>query len=147
VLGYMRYTASPAMLAALDGPALDPRLLEAILLIFAQLSIVTAIALFFSTFSSPMLSASFTLGLYVAGQFSADLRNFDQIIDAPAAVAVARGLYWILPNMAAFDIKSQIVHAQPVAFGYVAATLAYGAAYVGMLLTLAVMVFARRDFK
>ena len=51
-----------------DAPALDPRLLIAVLLIVAELALLTAIALFFSTFSSSaLLSVVFTLGIFVAG--------------------------------------------------------------------------------
>lgn len=147
VLAYMRWTAPQPVLDALEGPALDPRMLKAVVLIFGQLAIVTAIALFFSTFSSPILAASFTLGIYVAGHFSADLRNFDQVVDSQAAQTIAHGLYWLLPNLAPFDVKAQVVHAVPVPAGYVALTLLYGAAYVAVLLTLAVLIFSRRDFK
>jgi len=147
VLAYMRWTAPQSVLDALDAPALDPRMLKAVILIFGQLAIVTAIALFFSSFSTPILSASFTLGIYVAGHFSADLRNFDQVVDSQVAQLVARALYWVLPNLAPFDVKAQVVHALPVPLAYVAMTLAYGALYVAMLLTLAVMIFSRRDFK
>ena len=42
-------------------------LLKAVALTFVELSIVTAIALFFSTFSTPMLSAAFTFGFFIAG--------------------------------------------------------------------------------
>ena len=44
-----------------DAPALDPALLKAVVLIFVELMVVTAIALFFSTFSTPMLSAALTV--------------------------------------------------------------------------------------
>ena len=47
-----------------EAPAVDPALLKAIAMIFLQLAIVVAIALFFSTFSSPMLAAALTFGLY-----------------------------------------------------------------------------------
>jgi ABC-type transport system involved in multi-copper enzyme maturation permease subunit len=147
VLAYMRWTAPQTVLDALEGPALDPRMLKAVVLIFGQLAIVTAIALFFSTFSSPILSASFTLGIYVAGHYSADLRNFDQVVDSRPAQTLARGLYWVLPNLAPFDVKAQVVHALPVPAGYLALTLLYGATYVAVLLTLAVLIFSRRDFK
>ena len=147
VLAYMRWTAPAAVLDALEGPATDPRMLKAMVLIFGQLAIVTAIALFFSTFSSPILSASFTLGVFVAGHFSADLRNFDQVIESKAAQTIAHGLYWILPNLGPFDVKTQVVHAMPVPAGYIALTLLYGAAYIAVLLTMAVMIFSRRDFK
>ena len=96
--------------------------------------LVTAIALFFSTFSTPMLSAAFTFGLFVVGHFSADLRNFEQVVDSPAAAALARGLYWVLPNLAQFDVKAEVVHAQPVPLGYIAMTGAYAALYIAVLL-------------
>ena len=108
------------------------------LLIFVELMLVTALALFFSTFSSPMLSAALTFGLYVVGHFSADLRNFQQVVDSPAAAAFARGLYWVLPNLAQFDVKSDVVHGVRVPLGYMAMTGAYAALYIAMLLAIAV---------
>ena len=64
-----------------------------------QLTLVTAVALFFSTFSSPLLATLFTLGVWVAGHFSVDLRDFGTAVDSPAAAAVARALYYLLPNL------------------------------------------------
>ncbi len=136
----------PGRLAA-EAPTIDSALLKAVLLIFVQLMIVTAIALFFSTFSTPLLSAALTFGIWVAGYFSADLRNFDQVVEAPAAQVLARGLYYVLPNFGPFDITSQVVHALPVPAGYLAVTVTYGLVYVAMLLVIACAVFARRDFK
>ena len=147
VLAYMRWMATPSVLAALDGPALDPRMLKAVVLLFAELAVVTAAALFFSSFSTPMLSATFTVAVYVAGHFSGDLKHFDQVVDSRAVMWITSALYWILPNLASFDVKAQVVHAQPVARTYVALTLAYGAAYIAVLLSGAVLIFSRRDFK
>jgi ABC-type transport system involved in multi-copper enzyme maturation permease subunit len=147
VLAYTAWGVPAEMRAAWDAPALDPALLKAMLLIFAELMLVTALALFFSTFSSPMLSAALTFGLYIVGHFSGDLRNFQQVVDSPAAGAFARGLYWVLPNLAQFDIKSDVVHGVRVPLGYMAMTGAYAALYIGMLLAIAALVFSRRDFK
>ena len=147
VLAYMAWSTPPRIRTAWDAPALDPAMLKALTLILIELMIVTAIALFFSTFSTPMLSAAFTFGLFVAGHFSADLRAFDQVTDSPVAAALARGLYWVLPNLAQFDVKSQVVHAQPVPLGYVVMTVAYAALYIAMLLAGSIVIFSRRDFK
>ena len=84
------------------------------MLLFVQLLLVTAIALFFSTFSSPMLSAAFTFGLYVVGHFNADLAHFENVVDSPAAAWLAKALYYVLPNLAPFDVKAAVVHGQPV---------------------------------
>ncbi len=147
VLFYMSRAADPAVQRAWDAPALDPALLTAIGLILVELLIITAIALCFSTFSTPILSAAFTFALFVVGHFSSDLRNFNQVVSSAAAARLTRALYWVLPNLAQFDVKSQVVHGEPIPAGYLALTTAYAALYIGMLLAIAVGVFARRDFK
>jgi ABC-type transport system involved in multi-copper enzyme maturation permease subunit len=147
VLFYTAWGVDPVVQGAWDAPALDPALLKAIGLILIELLLVTAIAVFFSTFSTPILSAALTFGFFVAGHFSTDLRNFDQVVDSPAAARLARGLYWVLPNLAQFDVKSQVVHGQPVAAGYLVLTSLYAALYTAMLLTVSVYIFSRRDFK
>jgi ABC-type transport system involved in multi-copper enzyme maturation permease subunit len=147
VLAYMTWIESPDFKAAWDAPGVDPALLKAVFLIFIELMLVTAIALFFSTFSSPILSAALTFGLYVAGNFNADLRNFDQVVKSPAAAWLARGLYHVIPDLSAFDVKTQVVHGLPVPAGYLWSTAAYGGAYIAALLLAATVIFSRRDFK
>lgn len=147
VLGYMTWMAAPEFTAVWDAPGVDPAMLKAIFLIFVELAIVTAVALFFSTFSSPILSAVLTFGVYVAGEFNADLRNFDRAVNSPAAVWLTRALYHVLPDLSAFDVKTQVVHGLPVPAGYVAATTGYGVLYIAALLLAATFIFSRRDFK
>ena len=133
--------------SAWDAPAMDPALLKAVLLIFVDLAVVTAVALFFSTYSSPMLSAIFTLGVYLVGQFNADLKRFDAIVDSPAAIAVAKACYYVMPDFSRFDVKLAVVHGIPVSVAFIAATAAYAAVYIAALLFGAMVIFARRDFK
>ena len=147
VLAYMTFTESPEFRAGWDAPGVDPRMLKAIVLIFIELMIITAIALFFSTFSTPILAAALTFGIYVVGHFNADLKNFDRIVDSRAAVWLARGVYHIVPDFSAFDVKTEVVHGLPVPAGYVATTAVYGFAYIAALLVISVLVFSRRDFK
>jgi len=147
VLGYMSWGVPADAQSAWEAPARDPALLKAIALILVELTLVTAIALFFSTFTTPILSAAFTFGLFIAGHFSSDLRNFEQVVQSPWAARMARGLYWVLPNLAQFDVKAQVVHGQPVPFGSLAMSTAYAALYVAALLTAAAFIFSRRDFK
>lgn len=147
VLAYLGWKEVPIVRQSWPAPATDPAMLQAVLLIGVELILVTAIALFFSTFSSPFLSIGLTLGLWVIGHFNADLRNFENVVASPAAAWLARTLYYVLPNFAAFDIKAQIVHGQPVSASYVALASLYGLAYVGFVLAGAVTIFSRRDFK
>jgi hypothetical protein len=63
------------------------------------------------------------------------------------AAGVARALNHVLPDLSAFDVKSQVVHGLPVPAGYLAATIGYGVAYIMALLIAATVIFSRRDFK
>ena len=147
VLGYMSWMENDMAKRAWEASATDPRMLVAVYLLFVQLMLVIAIALFFSTFSSPLLSAAFAFGLYVAGHFSADLKNFDLAVGDSPVRHVTTALYYVLPNMAAFDVKNAVVHAQPVPAGYIALTTLYGAAYIAVLLAASAWIFRRRDFR
>jgi ABC-type transport system involved in multi-copper enzyme maturation permease subunit len=147
VLAAMKLLGSPALALVLDAPAVDPRLLLAIALIFVELALVTAIALFFSTFSSPMLSAALTFGLYIVGHFNADLKHFEQVVSSRPAAWLARALYYLLPNLAPFDISAAVVHGQPLAAGYVLMSVGYAVVYIAFVLLGATLIFARRDFR
>jgi ABC-type transport system involved in multi-copper enzyme maturation permease subunit len=147
VLAYMDLSASAAVRAGWPAPALDPRQLVAIVLIIGELSLVTAVALLFSTFSSPLLSALLTVGLWVAGHFNNDLRQFEQVVDQPAVAWIARAAYYVLPNLAPFNVKAEVVYGVPVAASHVVLTLLYAAVYTAALLTATVAIFRRRDFK
>jgi ABC-type transport system involved in multi-copper enzyme maturation permease subunit len=147
VLVYISWGVAPEVIRVWDAPALDPALLKAIALILVELMLITAIAVFFSTFSTPILSAALTFGLFVAGHFSGDLRNFQEVVDSPAAARLARAVYWVLPNLAQFDVKDHVVHGVPVPAGYLAAATGYGVLYITMLLAVSMFIFSRRDFK
>jgi ABC-type transport system involved in multi-copper enzyme maturation permease subunit len=147
VLAYMATTVSPEVRAGWPAPATDLGMLRAVGLILVELMLVTAIALFFSTFSSPFLSAGLTLGLWVIGHFNADLKNFESVIEAKPLVWLARTIYYALPNLAAFDIKSEVVHGQPITWGFLGFSIAYATVYASAVLTLATLIFSRRDFK
>lgn len=127
------------------APAVDPALLKAAFLMLVQLAVIAAAALCFSTFANPALATVSTCGLYVIGHFSTELRHFDEVVDSQVATFLAVGLSYVLPDLASFDVKSAVVHAQPVTVGYLALTAASGAAYILAFLVLALAVFARRD--
>ena len=145
VLGYVSVTESEEFMRAWEAPATDPAMLTAFFLIFVQLMLVTAIALFFSTFSGSIVSTGLTFGLYIVGHFNADLRGLEDVVDAPIAGFVAKTLSYVLPDLAAFDVSADVIHTQPVTVGYVLLTVGYGFAYISALLVGAMVVFSRRD--
>jgi len=140
--------ALPASALSAEPPPTDPRLLIAIVMIGAELALVTAVALFCSTFSSSaLLSAGLTLGVWIVGQFGSDLKDLGTVVDSPAVATIGRWLYYLLPNFAAFDVKSAAVHGLPISPADVAWTLSYASVYIALLVVASVVVFSRRDFK
>ena len=110
--------------------------------------LVTAIALFFSTFSTPMLSAALTFGLYVVGHFNADLRNFDQVVSSSRPPGWRAALYYVLPDLSAFDVKTA-GRARPAGDGRLHAVddRRTGWPTSRRCCWLSTFIFSRRDFK
>jgi len=140
VLAYFDWTATPGLRASWEAPALDPRMLAAFALIGVE-------ALFFSTFSSPFLSVALTVGVYIIGHFSEDLKHIDTIVKSPALATVARGLYYIMPNLTSLDIKSEVVHGQSVAALHMVSASVTSSLFIALLVLGATIVFSRRDLK
>ena len=65
----------------------------------------------------------------------------------PAVAGILRGLYYLLPNLASFNVRAEVVHGIDVPARSVLLTLAYAAAYIAALLVGAIVIFRRRDFK
>lgn len=148
VVLFAYWTLTPSGVQAVwTAPAMDPRLLLALGLIYVELAVVTAIALLFSTYSSALLSTTFTAAIWVAGHFVEDLRTIEQVGASGVTRWVAWSVSWVLPNLALFDIKAEVVHGVAIGSGQVAAAVAYGVAYSAAMLLLAMAIFQRRDFK
>ena len=121
-------------------------LFQAVGLIFVELLVVTAIALFFSTFSSSTLSAILTLGIYVIGHLTTDLRNVAGKSGNETASAIMNGLYYLCPNLESLNIKGQAAVGIPVGPDYLVLASLYGLVYAAVLVAGACFVFQRRDF-
>jgi ABC-type transport system involved in multi-copper enzyme maturation permease subunit len=148
MLAWLHWQAAPVQRAGWEAPAVDPRLLLVVIMITAELALLTAIALFFSSFSSSALvSLTFTSGVFVTGLLSTELRRFGDIVDvSPAVARLVSTVGWIVPAFSAFDIKAQVVHGLSVPSGFVAYTLLYGLLYVSAVVIAAVVAFSRREF-
>jgi ABC-type transport system involved in multi-copper enzyme maturation permease subunit len=147
VLAYLDMTTPASAKAAWEAPALDPRMLKAFALIGVELLLITAVALFFSTFSSPFLSVALTFGVYVIGHLSEDLKSLDVTVDSYLLPLLARGAYYVMPNMARLDVKAAVVHAEPVTTAHLLLASASSGLYIATLIVAAALIFGRRDFK
>ena len=148
VLGWIWFDSPEAIRMAWDAPALDPRLLVAVLLIVVELSLLTAVALFFSTFtSSGLISVAFTIGLFVAGLSSPELRHFGDASENKVLSAVVSAVGWVLPAFSVYDYKTDVVHGLTWSAGRVSYAVLYGAMYISALIAGAVALFSRREFR
>lgn len=147
VLGYLDWQTPALASQGWEAPAADPRLLKAFVLMGVELMLVTALALFFSTFSNTFLSAGLTIAVYVIGHFNADLKNLSSLADSPVLITIGKGLYYALPNLTLLDIKADVVHAHAVNGQRMLTGILSASLYIGLLLTASVIVFSRRDFK
>ncbi len=147
--------ATLAVVLALEGGLHDIALVRAEVMVLFELWLVVAVALLFSSFSSPYLSAMFTASLWIVGRNSGELRAFAEgkLADTPIG-ALLSGVAGVLPDFHAFYVSGGMlgdatpvsIHGAFVGWGYVAQAGLYGAAYGGACLVVAALLFARRDF-
>ncbi len=125
---------------------LDVHLGKAILLIFVELLLVTAMAIFFSSFSSPFLSSLFTVTGYIVGHLSWSLRLLQERVPSSPGRWVLEAAYRLLPNLEYLNIKGEVVHRVHVPGADVAWAALYGLSYTVVILLAAMAVFRKRDF-
>lgn len=125
----------------------DLSILVAVYFILLSLALVTAIALFFSCFSSPMLSTLFTLGIYVTGIFAADIRDFGALTKNSFLKGATSVVYYLIPNFHNFNSIAAAAHGESIPFSLVWQNTAYALIYVVLLLIASSAVFSRRNLK
>jgi ABC-type transport system involved in multi-copper enzyme maturation permease subunit len=130
--------------------AWDPLALKvwpAILLIYFELLIITAVAIVFSSFSTPALSALLTFFVFVIGHFSADLKALSSSGSSLPTRWLFGSLYYLLPNLSNYSVITATAHGvAPDAYS-LAAAVVYAIVYVIVLLAAATLIFRRRNFK
>ena len=125
---------------------LEWNILAAFFFIFLELCLITAVAIFFSCFSTPILSSIFSLAFYLIGHFSWSLETIIQKIKPGAVKTLTRILYTVVPDLQNFDYKTEIVHHLTIPSSAFIYSIFYGIAYTLFVLALAMIVFRRRDF-
>jgi hypothetical protein len=92
------------------------------------------------------LSAIFAFSLFVIGTFAEDLRGF-------AAMAhgvqrwLATGAAYVVPNISALNVITQVAHGQPVSGQLVLYNTGYALVYSATALFGAILIFERRNLK
>jgi ABC-type transport system involved in multi-copper enzyme maturation permease subunit len=119
----------------------------AIALIFFELMIVTAVAILFSSFSTPALSALLTFLVFVIGHLSSSLRDLAATLQSKVAAYVLEAIYYVVPNLSLFSFRTEAALGISPGTPSILGAVAYAICYVAIVLTISIVIFTRRDFK
>jgi len=148
------FAAAMALLLRLQEVPFSGAVVRAVLLAWMEVLVVAAIAVFFSSFSSPFLSGIFTFGLFFVGSATDTMREaLAEGTQGPAIRFPLEVALRVVPDLRLFAVsggtvagRAVSVHGDFVGWGYVGMAGGYAALYIGMLLLVAVVIFSRRDF-
>ncbi|MBE9042707.1 ABC transporter permease [Oscillatoriales cyanobacterium LEGE 11467] len=123
-------------------------ILVASLYLFFQLSLIVAVAIIFGVFASSLLATLLTFSIYLMGHFSRDLLQLAEVSDNASIQPLAKSLYLILPDLARLDVKNGAVYGSAALpeIGTLLLNALYGSIYTILLLSVATVVFSRREF-
>jgi Cu-processing system permease protein len=118
-----------------------------IVLVFFELTILTAVATLFSSFSSPALSALLTFFIFVIGHFSTSLRDLAANLSSQSAKVFFDAIYYLLPNLSHFTFVTNASHGDVPPPAMLFGSILYALVFDAILIAAATMIFSRRNFK
>ena len=129
------------------GAPVDSGHFIALGLIAVELAVVVSFATLFSSFATPFLAASYSLGLYMVGHLTRDLRAIGAGTESETVQSVTHWLHLLLPDLSAFNRVIEAVHGLPIPGAELGGALLMGVAWSLGFLGIAVVTFERRDFR
>jgi Cu-processing system permease protein len=129
------------------GVALEP-ILAQLVLCCTEVLVLAAVAILFSSFSSPFLTGIFTLGIWVLGRSADDMATMKSKQLSALLIDVLRVAAEVLPNLQLYVPGRTLLTGQSkvLVWPYVATSAGYGVLYATLLLLLAAAIFHKRDF-
>ncbi|MEQ8455165.1 MAG: ABC transporter permease [Sandaracinaceae bacterium] len=122
----------------------------ALLLIAGEVLVLTAVALLFSSFSTPFLTGALTLGVWLVGRSADEMLGMRSNTLGEGVKTFLAGLGRVVPNFHLFyPGRSALTGETELPGGllaYLGTTMGYGVAYAAVLLIAAMLIFRRRDF-
>ena len=112
-----------------------------------ELAVLVAIATLFSSFATPFLAACYSVGLYMVGHVTRDLRALGALSDAESVGVLTTWLHRLLPDLESFNWTIEAVHGLPIPYDQVAWAALMGVGWCVAFLTTAALVFERRAFR
>jgi len=110
--------------------------------------LLTAVAILFGVFTSSLLATLLTFAVYLMGHLTQDLVAFGQLSKSPGLQRLTNGLYLILPDLERLNLRNVAIYGPELMpdFLNLVSHLIYAVIYMALLLTLATLIFSRRQF-
>lgn len=131
---------------AADAP-LTSTTFAALAAVGMELAVLISIATLFSCFATPFLAACYSVGLYVIGHLTRDLRAIGEASDSEAIASATTWLHRMLPDLESFNWTLEASNQLPIPGGELGWAMAMGLAWCIAFLTVAALIFERRDFR
>jgi ABC-type transport system involved in multi-copper enzyme maturation permease subunit len=139
-------TAVLLVMMLLGGASITSAVFSAVYLAMVEIAVMCAIVIFFSTFTSPLLTTFFAICVFIAGNLGGDLRVFARKFGGPIMRYVMEIFYHILPNLKVFNLRHEAVHDLRFTAAEILYPTAYAAVYIAAMIYFSYLVFRRRDF-
>lgn len=125
-------------------------LLKAPAMYFIQMSLLAAVAIFFSTFVTPLVNFFLSGGMYLMGSlFNPFFQTLNENPNTPAGAKIFAGLVnSVLPNFANYNVQNPIINPTSQIVNenqYYLQITVYGLFYIAILLVGGILVFDRRE--
>ncbi|MCW5947095.1 MAG: ABC transporter permease [Fimbriimonadales bacterium] len=133
-----------------DMKDLGPIIRSSIMLVF-QMSLLAAVAMFFSTFVTPVVNFFLTGLVFVFGTLLNPLfEALGERGNQPAMQVITKIAHYAVPNFSTLDISTNAASEAGTRIGgselvYMTQGMLYALAYIGILLILSVLVFDRKE--
>jgi ABC-type transport system involved in multi-copper enzyme maturation permease subunit len=129
------------------GTGLARSIWGGIVLIFLEFTIITAVAIVFSSFSSPALSALLTFFVFIIGHLSSSLRDLAGNLGSRSAAIFFDVIYYLLPNLSLFSFRTETANGLVPNSAMLGGGFLYALVYAAILLMITILIFSRRNFK
>jgi ABC-type transport system involved in multi-copper enzyme maturation permease subunit len=129
-------------------PHSKPSILIAVIFLFLQLALITAVAIALGVFTSSLLATALTFAVYLMGNITQDLVKFGRLGNNKSIESVTQGLYLLLPDLSRLDLKNDAVYgvaALPDSMALIT-NAGYALFYSVILLAIAIFIFSKREF-
>jgi ABC-type transport system involved in multi-copper enzyme maturation permease subunit len=139
--------AAFCLVSLLTGAGLGSAHFASFALTGMELALVVAVATLFSAFTTPMLASFYSVGLWIVGQMTRDLRSLGAQSEMDGVKYVTAFIYRVLPDLESFNLSAVAAHGLAFTAADVWLPLVYAMGYITILLLMAVTIFERRDFR